>query len=31
MSARVPGVAPDLPGFEYLEPLGTGGFADVFK
>jgi len=29
--SRFPGPAPDLPGFEYVEPLGTGGFADVYK
>lgn len=27
---RPPSPPPDLPGFRYLEPLGTGGFADVF-
>ncbi|UWF77723.1 serine/threonine-protein kinase [Microbacterium neungamense] len=27
---RPPSPPPDLPGFTYLEPLGTGGFADVF-
>ncbi|SEQ81482.1 serine/threonine-protein kinase [Arthrobacter sp. OV608] len=31
MSARrPPSTAPALPGFEYLELLGSGGFADVF-
>ncbi|MFS0912103.1 serine/threonine-protein kinase [Microbacterium sp. 179-I 3D2 NHS] len=28
--SRPPSPPPDLPGFHYLEPLGTGGFADVF-
>ncbi|MFJ4223968.1 serine/threonine-protein kinase [Microbacterium sp. NPDC089695] len=28
--SRRPSPPPDLPGFTYLEPLGTGGFADVF-
>ncbi len=28
--SRPPSAPPDLPGFRYLEPLGTGGFADVF-
>jgi serine/threonine protein kinase len=27
---RPPSPPPELPGFRYLEPLGTGGFADVF-
>ncbi|GAA3932814.1 serine/threonine-protein kinase [Microbacterium soli] len=27
---RAPSPPPELPGFEYLRPLGTGGFADVF-
>ncbi|MDN3497569.1 protein kinase, partial [Planococcus sp. APC 4015] len=27
---RPPSPPPDLPGFRYVEPLGTGGFADVF-
>ncbi|GAA1852577.1 serine/threonine-protein kinase [Microbacterium koreense] len=27
---RPPSPPPDLPGFHYVEPLGTGGFADVF-
>ncbi|WP_217178569.1 serine/threonine-protein kinase [Streptomyces sp. AC495_CC817] len=27
---RRPSPPPQLPGFTYLEPLGTGGFADVF-
>ncbi|WP_136040922.1 MULTISPECIES: serine/threonine-protein kinase [unclassified Microbacterium] len=27
---RRPSPPPDLPGFTYVEPLGTGGFADVF-
>ncbi|PVE96711.1 serine/threonine-protein kinase [Microbacterium sp. TPD7012] len=28
--SRPPSPPPQLPGFRYLEPLGTGGFADVF-
>lgn len=28
--SRRPSPPPDLPGFTYVEPLGTGGFADVF-
>ncbi|UYO96691.1 protein kinase [Microbacterium sp. M28] len=28
--SRRPSPPPELPGFSYLEPLGTGGFADVF-
>ncbi|WP_136057378.1 serine/threonine-protein kinase [Microbacterium sp. K24] len=28
--SRPPSPPPELPGFRYLEPLGTGGFADVF-
>lgn len=28
--SRPPSAPPDLPGFRYVEPLGTGGFADVF-
>ncbi|WP_300266999.1 serine/threonine protein kinase [Microbacterium sp.] len=28
--SRPPSPPPELPGFTYLEPLGTGGFADVF-
>ncbi|KJQ53304.1 serine/threonine-protein kinase [Microbacterium sp. SA39] len=28
--SRPPSPPPVLPGFRYLEPLGTGGFADVF-
>lgn len=28
--SRPPSPPPALPGFTYLEPLGTGGFADVF-
>ncbi|MET0296556.1 MAG: serine/threonine-protein kinase [Microbacterium sp.] len=28
--SRPPSAPPQLPGFTYLEPLGTGGFADVF-
>ncbi|WP_183097785.1 serine/threonine-protein kinase [Nocardioides pelophilus] len=31
MNARQPGPPPDLPGFQFLELLGTGGFADVFQ
>ncbi len=27
---RAPSPPPELPGFVYLQPLGTGGFADVF-
>ncbi len=27
---RPPSPPPELPGFRYVEPLGTGGFADVF-
>ncbi|MDQ0614187.1 serine/threonine protein kinase [Microbacterium sp. W4I4] len=27
---RAPSPPPELPGFSYLRPLGTGGFADVF-
>lgn len=28
--SRPPSAPPELPGFTYLQPLGTGGFADVF-
>jgi len=28
--SRPPSPPPELPGFTYIEPLGTGGFADVF-
>ncbi|WP_309066655.1 serine/threonine-protein kinase [Microbacterium sp.] len=28
--SRAPSSPPELPGFVYLKPLGTGGFADVF-
>lgn len=28
--SRPPSRPPELPGFTYLQPLGTGGFADVF-
>lgn len=28
--SRPPSAPPELPGFRYVEPLGTGGFADVF-
>lgn len=27
---RTPSPPPELPGFTYVQPLGTGGFADVF-
>ncbi|MFV0408053.1 MAG: protein kinase domain-containing protein [Propioniciclava sp.] len=27
---RAPSPPPELPGFSYLQPLGSGGFADVF-
>ncbi len=27
---RTPSPPPQLPGFTYLQPLGAGGFADVF-
>ena len=27
---RAPSPPPELPGFTYVQPLGTGGFADVF-
>ncbi|WEO78348.1 serine/threonine-protein kinase [Cryobacterium sp. SO2] len=30
MAARPPSLPPALPGFSYLRPLGSGGFADVF-
>ena len=30
MSSRPPSAPPELPGFSYIRPLGTGGFADVF-
>ena len=30
MAARLPSTPPALPGFSYLRPLGSGGFADVF-
>jgi len=30
MAARLPSPPPALPGFSYLRPLGSGGFADVF-
>lgn len=29
-SRRPPSAPPDLPGFTYQKPLGSGGFADVF-
>lgn len=28
--SRPPSPPPELPGFTYVQPLGTGGFADVF-
>lgn len=31
MTKRPPSTPPDIPGFRYVELLGTGGFADVFK
>ena len=30
MAKRVPSQPPVLPGFSYIRPLGSGGFADVF-
>jgi hypothetical protein len=30
MVQRLPSLPPTLPGFSYLRPLGSGGFADVF-
>jgi len=30
MAVRLPSTPPLLPGFSYLRPLGSGGFADVF-
>jgi len=30
MVVRLPSTPPALPGFSYLRPLGSGGFADVF-
>ncbi|MCR2827776.1 protein kinase domain-containing protein, partial [Microbacterium sp. zg.Y909] len=30
MANRLPSAPPVLPGFTYVRPLGTGGFADVF-
>ena len=30
MVTRVTSTPPVLPGFTYVRPLGTGGFADVF-
>ena len=30
MSTRPPSRPPRLPGYEYEQPLGSGGFADVF-
>ena len=30
MAKRLPSTPPVLPGFSYVRPLGTGGFADVF-
>ena len=29
-SRRPPSAPPDLPGFTYQKPLGSGGFADVY-
>lgn len=29
--SRPPSTPPELPGFAFVEPLGSGGFADVFK
>ena len=31
MSPRAASTPPLLDGYTYLEPLGSGGFADVFK
>ena len=30
MASRLPAAPPVLSGFQYVRPLGTGGFADVF-
>ena len=30
MARRLPSTPPNLPGYSYLRPLGSGGFADVF-
>ncbi|MFO7690676.1 MAG: serine/threonine-protein kinase [Cryobacterium sp.] len=30
MARRLPSTPPNLPGFAYIRPLGSGGFADVF-
>ncbi|WP_110588106.1 serine/threonine-protein kinase [Microbacterium suaedae] len=30
MARRAPAAPPELPGFSYVKPLGSGGFADVF-
>jgi len=30
MTRRLPSAPPQLPGFDYVRPLGSGGFADVF-
>jgi len=30
MTRRLPSAPPQLPGLDYLRPLGSGGFADVF-
>ncbi|MGV2959504.1 protein kinase domain-containing protein, partial [Glutamicibacter sp. AGC13] len=27
---RAPAPAPQIPGFTYVKPLGTGGFSDVY-
>lgn len=31
MNARPPSTPPDIPGFRYLDFIGSGGFSDVFK
>jgi hypothetical protein len=30
MTRRLPSAPPQLPGLDYVRPLGSGGFADVF-
>jgi hypothetical protein len=30
VAARSPSAPPELPGYRYLRPLGTGGFSDVY-
>ena len=30
MMRRAPSVAPQLPGYEFVSILGSGGFSDVF-